>query len=122
ADDGLLELGGTEAPVRSAPYLYGGGYLNGWWGARKVLHAAAAERLGGGGPLPVVASGLQADEETVAAGGAAHELLSRARWIGVRDRISLENVRAHVECPVELCGDDAVPRLCFPPTRVEPVV
>jgi len=121
-EDGLLEVEPESAPNRSALYLYGGGYVNGWWGHRKAAHADAAERLAGTGSLPVVASGLQADAETVAPDGAAHKLLSRASWIGVRDALSLEHVRAHVIGPVELCGDDSVPCLRFPPVPVEPVV
>ena len=122
AEDELVEVAAGTAPRRSALYLYGGGYLNAWWGARKAAHAAAAERLSGGGPLPVVASGLQVEERAVAAGGVAHGLLSRAGWIGARDAFSLDHVRAHVDCPVELSGDDAVPHLRFPPVPIEPVV
>ena len=126
AEDGLVELEPAIGPTRSALHVYGGGYLNGWWGARKLAHAAAAERLIGTRQLPVVASGLQIEESAVAPGGVAHELLSRASWIGVRDVRSLDYVQRHVSASnrsrVELSGDDAVPYLRFPPVPVEPVV
>jgi len=40
----------------------------------------------------------------------------------VRDALSLEHVRAHLDRPVELSGDDAARFLRFPPLPVEPVV
>ncbi len=119
AADGLEELPPDIGPAESALYIYGGGHLNGWWGARKAAHSAAAERLAGGPPLPVVTSGLQVDEAAVESGGPAHELLTRASWIGVRDRHSLELVRRHVPGGtgrLNLAGDDAVPFL-----RAQPV-
>lgn len=121
-EDGLIELETASAPGRAALLLYGGGYVNGWWGARKVAHATAGERLIGDVRLPVVASGLQVEESTVAPGGAAHELLSRVRWLGARDVISLKHVQTHLDVPAELTGDDAVPYLRFPPVAVEPIV
>jgi hypothetical protein len=120
--DGLIELENGCLSGTTALYLYGGGYLNEWWGARKVAHAAAAERLAGGGPPPVVASGLQVDEAAVAPGGVAHELLSRAWWVGARDVQSLHSMREHLGVPVELSGDDALPFLRFPPTEAGPAI
>lgn len=114
-EDGLAELPPLDPGPKSAVvYVYGGGFLNGWWGARKTAHVAAGERLAGGRALPVVGSGLQVDEETVALGGQAHELLARASWIGVRDADSLRYVRQQIPGAadrVELAGDDAVPFL-----------
>jgi hypothetical protein len=125
-DDDLIELSGRVAPKRSVLYLYGGGYLNGRWGGRKADHVAAAERLTGRRRLPLVASGLQVDEAAVAADGPAHEPLSRAAWIGVRDATSLEYTRAHLSAdgdrPIELAGDDALPFLRHPALPPEPVV
>ena len=40
AEDGLELLGEGLAPRRAAVHLYGGGYLNRWWGERKVAHVA----------------------------------------------------------------------------------
>jgi polysaccharide pyruvyl transferase WcaK-like protein len=125
-EDDLLELSGQVAPKRSVVYVYGGGFLNQYWGGRKADHVAAAERLAGGRRLPLVASGLQVDEPAVAAGGVAHELLSRASWIGVRDAPSLGYLRAHLAAggggPIELSGDDALPFLHHPRVPPEPVV
>jgi Polysaccharide pyruvyl transferase len=114
-DDDLFELTPGALPRRSVLYVYGGGFLNQRWGGRKIGHAAAVERLCGGQPLPVVASGLQVDEAAVAAGGVAHELLSRASWIGVRDAFSRQYMEKHLPAEanrcVELAGDDATPFL-----------
>jgi polysaccharide pyruvyl transferase len=123
--DDLVEVAGGLAPSRSVLYLYGGGYLNRWWGARKVAHARMAVRLAGRRRLPTVASGLQVDEETVAPGGAGHELLSKASWIGLRGIRSLEYVRSHIDeddSRVSLTGDDALPALSFGPATPAPVV
>jgi len=103
-----------DRPMRAALYLYGGGHLNTWWGARKAAHASAAQRLAGARPLPVAASGLQVDEAAVAPDGPAHDLLSRASWIGVRDVDSLRYLRRQIPAVadrVELAGDDALPFL-----------
>lgn len=125
-DDGLVELGPSTAdPGRALLYIYGGGHLNNWWGARKAAHAAAAEALVGGRSLPVVASGHQVDETAIGPGGPAHEILSRASWIGVRDADSLGYVRRQIPGAagrVELAGDDAVPFLDREQTESGPVV
>jgi hypothetical protein len=113
-DSDLAELRQGDGPARSMLYVYGGGHLNGWWGARKVAHATAAERLVGDRQLPLVASGLQVDEGAIRADGPAHELLSRASWIGVRDSHSRQYLRKHIpnaDGRLELAGDDAVPFL-----------
>jgi hypothetical protein len=111
-EDGLAELPAYGPGPKSAlVYIYGGGFLNGWWGARKAAHVTAGEQLLGGRSLPVVGSGLQVDEATIAPGGSGHELLSRASWIGLRDSDSLKYVRRQipdVADRVELAGDDAV--------------
>ncbi|HEX3174061.1 MAG TPA: hypothetical protein VHQ43_07570 [Solirubrobacterales bacterium] len=116
-DDDLLELESGLAPRRSVLYLYGGGYMNRWWGARKVALSDAAERLAGGGPPPLVASGLQVDEASVAPGGVGHDLLSRSLWTGARGFRSLEFLSEHVGGTIELSGDDAVPALALGPSR-----
>lgn len=124
--EGLVELAAPQdRPMRAALYLYGGGHLNSWWGARKAAHASAAQRLAGGRALPVVASGLQVDEAAIASGGPAHELLSRASWIGVRDVDSLRYVRQQVPVAAartELAGDDALPFLDREPVESQPIV
>lgn len=122
---GLVELERGAAPARSAIYLYGGGYLNEWWGPRKRGHVAAVRELAARGRLPLVASGLQVQEEAVAPGGIGHGLLSEASWIGLRGAPSLEYVRTHVSDGrrrVALAGDDAIPCLLGAPTDPETVV
>ncbi len=126
APDGLTELADGALPRRAALYVYGGGFLNQRWGGRKIAHVEAAEALHGGRSLPVVASGLQADEPAVAPGGVAHDLLARAAAIGVRDAPSLDFMRAHLPSAaaerIELAGDDATPFLRSPAREAEPVV
>lgn len=125
AGDDLVPLVASEPPAGALVYLYGGGYLNEWWGARKAAHVAAVEELAGGRRLPLVASGLQVEEKAVAPGGIAHELLARASWVGVRDVGSLEHVRRWIPSladRVELAGDDALPFLAQPPIEPGPLV
>lgn len=121
----LVELAIGAAPAGSVLYLYGGGYLNHWWGERKVALSVAAERLAGGGPLPLVASGQQVEEALIAAGGAAHELISRATWVGARDPGSREVLRANLAQEpdrIVVSGDDALPLLDHGPAVPEYVV
>jgi hypothetical protein len=125
AENDLVPLVEAGSPAGALVYLYGGGYLNEWWGARKAAHFAAVEELAGGRRLPLVASGLQVEEKAVAPGGVAHELLARASWVGVRDVGSLEHVRRWIPSladRVELAGDDALPFLAQPPIEPGPVV
>lgn len=125
-DDGLVEITPPTSHLPTAlVYIYGGGFMNSWWGARKAAHAKAAEQLLCGQPLPVVASGLQVEEAAIAPGGSGHDLLSRASWIGVRDVDSLRYVRRQipgVAGRVELAGDDATPFLACPPGEPKAVV
>lgn len=124
--EGLVDLATFQGgPMCAALYFYGGGYLNSWWGARKAAHATAAERLAGAGTLPVAASGLQVDEPAIGPGGPAHEHLSRAAWIGVRDVHSLRYMRHQVPVAAdrtELAGDDALPFLDREPIESQPIV
>jgi Glycosyl transferase family 2/Polysaccharide pyruvyl transferase len=126
ADGDLVSLGRSESrfPAGALVHLYGGGYLNKWWGARKAAHVAAVEELTGGRP-PRVASGLQIEEEAAAKGGVAHDLLADAAWVSVRDAGSLEHARRHIPSlagRVELAGDDALPFLTHPPIETGPIV
>lgn len=127
ADEDLVPLAPSapQLPADALIYLYGGGYLNEWWGTRKAAHVAAVEELAGGRRLPLVASGLQVQEEAAAPGGVAHDLLARASWVGVRDVGSLEHVRRWIPSladRVELAGDDALPLLTHPPVETGPLV
>jgi hypothetical protein len=124
-DDGLVEIAPTSHMPAALVYIYGGGFMNSRWGARKAAHAEAAEGLLGGRSLPVVASGLQVDEAAISPGGPGHGLLSRASWIGVRDVDSLRYIRRRipgVADRVELAGDDATPFLGHPPAKAGAVV
>ncbi len=86
-------------------YLYGGGYLNAWWGPRKLEMARAAEaaiRAAGRAPLRPFSSGVQLDvgwAEGLA--GRDADLLGALAPLGVRDERSMFNGSL-------LTGDDAV--------------
>lgn len=125
-DDGLIEITPPETGLPTVlVYIYGGGFMNSWWGARKAAHVEVAEQLLRGGSLPVVASGLQVEETAIAPGSPGHGLLSRASWIGVRDVDSLNYVRRQipgVAGRVELAGDDSTPFLVHQPAAPGPVV
>jgi polysaccharide pyruvyl transferase WcaK-like protein len=94
-----------------AVYLYGGGYLNPWWGERKLAMARAGEALLREVGLPradVVSSGLQVDAGWLAGiDPRIAEPLGRAGVIGVRDEASAAAVTAAGH-PAENTGDDAV--------------
>lgn len=125
-EDDLIELPSRALPRRSVIYVYGGGFLNHRWGARKADHVEAAEGLHSGRALPLVASGLQVDEAAVVPGGVAHDLLARASSLGVRDIRSLEFLKEHLPAAVarrvDLTGDDAVPFLRPGSVPPQPVV
>jgi hypothetical protein len=125
-DDDLVEVTRPDtSQSRALVYIYGGGFMNSWWGARKAAHVKAAEQLWDGDSLQVVASGLQVEETAIAPGGPGHGLLSRASWIGVRDVDSLSYVRRQIPDAadrVELAGDDATPFLERSPAEAGPVV
>ncbi|MGH2950902.1 MAG: hypothetical protein ACRDKX_02520, partial [Solirubrobacterales bacterium] len=99
----------------AATYLYGGGYLNERWGARKVRMAQATDALARTcvDAPGVVCSGLQIEPVWARAlGWPERELLRRTERIGVRDPLSLQ---AAAELADEsgapgatVTGDDAV--------------
>jgi len=94
-----------ELPDVAAVYLYGGGYLNAWWGARQLAKARLA--LEAAPEAACVSSGLQAEPGWVEALGAAdRELLARFAPFGVRDPLSAEALAPLG--PAEMTGDDAV--------------
>jgi hypothetical protein len=107
------DLGAVAAPVElgfGACYLYGGGYLNRLWGARKLALLGAAEALlaAGGVAAPCrVASGLQVEAGWVAAGAAPD--LARFELLGGRDGTSRAALAGANPAAVALeSGDDAV--------------
>src|SRR5690349_1811450 len=74
-DDDLVELPPGIGPSRAVTYLYGGGYLNHWWGERNVAVTESAGQIAGRGVQPLVATGLQVDGCFVKANRAAGELI-----------------------------------------------
>jgi hypothetical protein len=89
-------------------YLYGGGYLNASWGARKLDMARTAEEVVRAAGIPLaapVSSGLQVEARWAEAlDGPPRELLERLAPFGVRDERSLPAFAADAL----LTGDDAV--------------
>lgn len=113
------ELQPVAAPVElasGAVYLYGGGYLNRNWGARKLAMLDASEALlaAGGVAAPArVASGLQVEPDWVAAG--ADTRLGRFDLLGARDAASRVALAEPGPAPAIATGDDAIGLLgCLP--------
>lgn len=111
--DGLQPVGAPQDLAFGAAYLYGGGYLNGAWGERKLamLRSAEAMLLAGGAPASCrVASGLQVEAEWVA--GLSEEDAATLRsfeLLGVRDAGSAPALEALTPAtPVTASADDAV--------------
>ena len=89
----------------AAIYLYGGGFLNAWWGDRKLAMLRAA--LAALPDATCVSSGQQADAGWIAQLGARdRELLARFAPFGVRDPLSAQALAPLG--PTTLTGDDAV--------------
>lgn len=109
-DDGLVAVPAPQLRF-AACFLYGGGYLNGLWGRRKLDMLAAAERLiASAGTVRRVASGLQADRDWLAGLGAAdREALARFELLGARDRDSKQALAGLVS-PLSAfaSGDDSI--------------
>ena len=81
----------VAAPVElafGATYLYGGGYLNRLWGARKLAMLDAAQALlAAGGAAPCrVARGLQVEGTDWIAAASAAAGLAKFDLLGARDR------------------------------------
>lgn len=108
-EDGLVPVGAPGQLAFGACYLYGGGYLNGSWGARKLAMLDAAENLlaaGGAGPPLHVASGLQVEPEWIES---CAPTLSRFDLLGARDRRSQAALAAVGNgATVIEAGDDAI--------------
>jgi hypothetical protein len=124
-EDELIAVAAPAALNFGACYLYGGGYCNRRWGARKLAMLESAETLlaeGGAGRICRLASGLQVEAEWVA------ELDDRERaalgdfdLLGVRDRASGEALEALAgRGPVIETGDDAIGVLGRLPGAGEP--
>jgi polysaccharide pyruvyl transferase WcaK-like protein len=125
-DDGLLPVGAPADLAFGAIYLYGGGYLNGSWGERKLAMLGAAEALleaGGAERLCRLASGLQVEASWIEALGQDEAAALRAfDLLGVRDAASADALaRLRLATQPLLSGDDAVAVLAeCPVADVEP--
>ncbi|MCW2989158.1 MAG: hypothetical protein JWM24_2096, partial [Solirubrobacterales bacterium] len=107
------DLTPVAAPVDlafGASYLYGGGYLNRRWGARKLAMLGAAEALlaaGGAESTCRVATGLQVEPGWVAGEDASP--LARFDLLGARDSESLRALAGLDTAARRLAtGDDAI--------------
>lgn len=100
------------AAVPVAMYLYGGGYANRWWSQRKAELADAvsdwlAETGRASEAMPVLATGIQADESLLDGDQALLRWLRRAVLLRMRDPLSVEKLAAAL--PQAVVGvDDAL--------------
>jgi polysaccharide pyruvyl transferase WcaK-like protein len=107
-EDDLLPVAAPVELAFGACYLYGGGYLNHRWGARRLAMLEAAEALlEAGGVAPYrVASGLQVEAEWIAAGAGAPR---RFDYLGARDAASRRALETlDTKAATTETGDDAV--------------
>lgn len=110
------ELQPVAAPAElafGACYLYGGGYLNRWWGERKLAMLRAAEGLleaGGAGRICRVSSGLQVEADWIGSLGEPDAAALRSfELLGVRDDGSGRGLEAlGSTAPVTETADDAI--------------
>lgn len=125
-DPGGEDLVPVEAP-RDAPlaisYLYGGGFLNPSWGARKLAMLSAVEGfLAGAGRVVRIASGQQVDRGWIEnLDPADAELLRRFELWGARDDVSAQTLEdLGATGPALNGGDDAVGILTATDARPAP--
>jgi hypothetical protein len=119
---GLEPLGPPAALAHGACYLYGGGYLNPDWGARKLGMLAAAESLlagGGAARITRIATGLQVDGAWVEALPSDQRMTLRGfDLLGGRDPESTAGLAALAPRGTVLeSGDDALAVLPRPAIR-----
>ncbi len=112
-EDDLVPLAAPADLAFGAIYLYGGGYLNGFWGERKLtmLSAAAALFAAGGIARPCrVASGLQVEAAWIEALGEEEAAVLRGfDYLGVRDGTSGDALaKLGLASPPRPTADDAV--------------
>lgn len=122
--DGLQPAPAPSRLAFAACLLYGGGYLNRAWGARKLAMLAAAEALldGASGPVRRLAAGLQADGEWLAGlDGEDRERLRSFELLGARDSRSAAALGTlDATGPVFDSGDDATGLLRRLPMAAQP--
>lgn len=112
ADDELVPVSFSPELRSAVSYFYGGGYLNGLWGDRKLAMMRAAEGLiaaAAPAELRRIGSGLQADPAWLSS--LSHEdtsLLRSFELLGARDARSGQALE-ELGCPrVPESGDDAL--------------
>jgi polysaccharide pyruvyl transferase WcaK-like protein len=109
-EDDLVPVPAPANPAFAACYLYGGGYLNRYWGERKLAMLRAAEALlEGGGATEIcrLSSGLQADARWIAGLDPADSArLASFAPLGARDPRSAEALASLGEALDG--GDDAI--------------
>lgn len=121
--EGLQPIRPPEDLKMAVSYLYGGGFLNPSWGARKLGMLRAVEGLLAGAERTLrFASGLQVDGEWITRLDPADtEMLRRFELMSGRDDASAEALaRLGGVGAVPNAGDDAVgvlPRISAPATR-----
>jgi hypothetical protein len=111
-EDDLAPIRVPETIAVGAIYLYGGGYLNPSWGARKLAMLRAAEDLLGTADVDAVrlGSGLQVDPTWISdLSEDDATLLRRFEMLGARDPLSAHAlVDLHSSAKVLMTGDDAL--------------
>jgi hypothetical protein len=106
--EGLVPVEPPEGLALAVAYLYGGGYLNPFWGERKLAMLHAVEALvTGAGRVVRVASGQQVDPGWIEDLDPADSgLLHRFELLGARDDVSAAALAGGGPAPNT--GDDAV--------------
>jgi Polysaccharide pyruvyl transferase len=121
-EDDLVPVAAPAELAFGASYLYGGGYLNREWGARKLAMLAAAEALLAAGGATIgsrLASGLQVELGWIAGEGARH--LRRFDPLGARDSSSQRALAELAGEAVAIAtGDDAIGLLRHLPSSPTP--
>jgi hypothetical protein len=111
-EDDLVPIAAGSELASAISYFYGGGYLNGLWGDRKLAMMRAAEALlAAAEPDEVrrVGSGLQAEAAWIAALSSGDLAFLRAfELLGTRDPRSGEILAGFGSAIVPESGDDAV--------------
>jgi Polysaccharide pyruvyl transferase len=114
-EDGLVAIAPGPHLESAVSYLYGGGYLNGLWGDRKLAMMRAAEgMLAAAEPREVrrVGSGLQVEAAWLAGlSGEDAGYLRAFELLGTRDSRSGELLAGFGSAIVPESGDDAIARL-----------
>lgn len=124
-EDDLQAVPAPRDLAFGATYLYGGGYLNGSWGARKLELLRSGEELLAAGGAPAscrIASGLQVEAGWIAGLGEEDAALLRSfELLGVRDAGSAPALRAlRPGGAVTESADDAVAVLGALPAAAAP--